>query len=130
MPWGSKLQTVVATSTLEAEYISAAMAVKEALWVRKLLSDFNDVVERMVVYCDNQSALCLMKQRSAGAPGRSKHIDIQYHFIRNRYLRQEIDVRFVPTDEQRADMLTKALAAPALRKAVAGYLMRSPSDSA
>ena len=128
--WGSKLQTVVATSTSEAEYISAAMAVKEALWVRKLLSDFNDVVERMVVYCDNQSALCLMKQRSAITPGRSKHIDIQYHFITNRYLRQEIDVRFVPTDEQRADMLTKALAAPALRKAVAGYLMRSPSDSA
>lgn len=128
--WGSKLQQVVATSTMEAEYISAAMAVKEALWMRKLLGDFFGRVPRMLLYCDNQSALIHMKQRTAGAPGRSKHIDIQYHFIRNRYLRQEIDLEFVPTDQQKADMLTKALAGPALGRATAGYLIKSPSDKA
>lgn len=128
--WGAKLQPVVATSTSEAEYISAAMAVKETLWVRKLLGDIFDRIERMVVYCDNQSALHLMKQRTAGTPQRSKHIDIQFHFIRNRYMRGEIDVEFVPTDEQKADMLTKALAGPALGRAVAEFLVKSPSDSA
>ena len=71
------------TSTTKADYISAAMAVQEALRTRKLLGDTYGRVERMTVHCDIQSALHLMKRRTAGAPGRSKHIDIQYHFIRN-----------------------------------------------
>ena len=89
------MQTVVETSTTEAEYISAATAVKEALWVRKLMGDVDGRVLRMPLYCDNQSALVLMKQRSAGAPGRSKRIDVQYHFIRDRYIRGDISVKFV-----------------------------------
>ena len=57
------MQTVVATLTTEAEYISAATAVKEVLWVRKLMGDVDGRVQRMPLYCDNQSALALMKQR-------------------------------------------------------------------
>ena len=88
---------MVATSTTEAEYISASTAVKEALWVRKLMGDVDGRVQRMPLYCDNQSALVLMKQRSAGAPGRSKHIDVQYHFIRDPYMHGDISVEFVST---------------------------------
>jgi hypothetical protein len=124
---GSKLQSVVATSTAEAECISAAMGVKEALWVRKLLGDIMSTVRRMPIYCDNNSALTLMMQKTAGVTGRSKHIDIQFHFIRNRYIHKDIDVVFVPTKQQKADSFTKALSGPAFGQAI-DYMVKGPTD--
>jgi hypothetical protein len=116
--WSAKLQTVVATSTAEAEYISASMAVKDALWVRKLLSEIWGHVVPMPLLCDNQSALQMMTQHTSGCSGRTKHIDLKYHFIRDRYHRGEISVLFVSTSEQLADMFTKALPGTAFGKAV------------
>ena len=63
--------------------------------------------------CDNQSALQLIKQHSAGQAGRSKHIDVQYHFLKHRYQVQDLKVAFVSSTDQRADMLTKSLPGPA-----------------
>jgi hypothetical protein len=70
--WVSKLQSVVATSTAEAEYIAGAYAAKEALWLRKILGDIYGEVYPVVMYCDNQSALHLMTQHTAGVSGRTK----------------------------------------------------------
>lgn len=112
--WKSKLQTVVAASTCEAEYIAAAAATKEVLWARKLLADLTGRVQRIRLHGDNQSALALMKQHSPGSAGRTKHIDIAYHFVRHRVLRGDIEVVFVKTDEMLADLLTKAVAGPKL----------------
>jgi transposase InsO family protein len=128
--WGSKLQPVVATSTAEAEYIAAAHAAKEALWLRKILSDIDGKVSRVVLHCDNQSTLHLMTQHTAGVSGRTKHVDTQYHFVRDRFQRGELGVAFVATDEQLADMFTKALPGPALGKAIAQFMCTGSSHQA
>ena len=60
----------------------------------------------------------MIKQQSAGQRGRSKHIDIQFQFIRDRYQRGNIDVKYVESGEQAADMFTKQLPGPAFAKAV------------
>jgi transposase InsO family protein len=116
--WGSKLQSIVATSTAEAEYIAGAMAVKDALWVRKILGDLYGAVVCMKMCCDNQSAIHLMTQHTAGVSGRTKHVDLQYHFVRDRYQRGDIDVTYVSTGEQLADMFTKPLPGPVFEKAI------------
>lgn len=110
--WKSKLQTVVAASTCEAEYVAAAAAAKEALWVRKLLGEMSGQVQRIPLYGDNQSALVLMKQHTSGASGRTKHIDVPFHFVRHRVMQGDLEAVFVPTDEMKADILTKALPGP------------------
>ena len=113
--WMSRLQTIVATSTAEAEYIAAASAVKESLWLRKLLSELQGSVAPVSLKCDNQSTIHLIKQHCAGHPGRSKHIDVQYHFLKDRYQRGDLKVDFVESGKQMADMFTKQLPGPAMR---------------
>ena len=107
--WMSKLQSVTAMSTTEAEYIAGAMAVKEGLWARQLLGALGESVKAMPLMCDNQSALTLMTERTAGVQGRSKHIDLQFHFVRDRYMRGDVMVRFVPSGQQRADVFKRRL---------------------
>jgi hypothetical protein len=85
--WSSRLQPTIAVSTIEAEYMSAASAVKEALWLRKLFSVFGINISPVPVYCDNQAAIKLMKHPIASM--RSKHIDVQHHFVRERVARGE-----------------------------------------
>jgi hypothetical protein len=109
--WSSKLQATVATSTCEAECSSGAAVVRQALWFRLLLSELNGVVEPMPVYCDNQSALTLMREHAVGIGGR-KHIDIAYMFVREHIMRGDVIMSYVRTDEQFADIFTKALPAP------------------
>ena len=110
--WRAKLQTVVAASTCEAEYIAAAAAAKELLWVRKLMGEMSGQVERVRLYGDNQSALALMQQHTPGASGRSKHIDVAYNFVRHRVMQGDIEPVFVGTKDMKADILTKALPGP------------------
>jgi hypothetical protein len=116
--WGSKLHSIGATSTAEAEYIAGAMAVKDALWVRKILRELYGKVVCMKMCCDNQSAIHLMTQHTAGDSGRTKRVDLQYHCVRDRYQRGDIDVIYSPTGEQLADMFTKPLPAPTFEKAI------------
>jgi hypothetical protein len=104
--WSSKRQEVTATSTTEAEYISAGRAAREGLWLRKLLHDLL-LPDAVVIGIDNQSALKLI--RNPLYTPRAKHIDIVHHFVRERVRRGELRYRFVPTDEMVADILTKAL---------------------
>ena len=105
--WASKLLPTVATSTLEAEYMSAAWAAKEALWLRKLMATFEGKVQPCKLFCDNQGALALM--RNPTCHQRAKHIDVGHHFIRERVARGEISVEYCPTSDMVADVLTKAL---------------------
>ena len=114
--WGSKLQTTVAVSTCEAELIAGARAIKEALWLRKLLADIVGCYRPVKLLMDNQSALTLVRNPATGAQTRTKHVDISYNFARHRVITGEIDAQFVCTGEMLADMFTKQLPGPAFRK--------------
>ncbi|CAB1116776.1 unnamed protein product [Ectocarpus sp. CCAP 1310/34] len=105
----SKSQRVVALSTTEAEYIAAGEGVKEALFVRAVLSFVAPETSwaSIQVREDNQGAMTLVQNPLSSA--RSKHIDVRFHFIRELFKSGRISVEYVSTDEQHADLLTKAL---------------------
>lgn len=105
--WSSRLQPTVAVSTAEAEYMAAAAAVKEALWLRKLLADLQRPLQVVQLYCDNQAALSLLKHPIASA--RSKHIDVVHHFARERVARGEVVFTYCQSQDMVADCMTKAL---------------------
>jgi hypothetical protein len=78
----SRKQGSIAQSTAEAEYITASVARKEAIWLRKLVSGlFGDKLETTMVHCDNQSCIKLIENPIFH--DRSKHIDMKYHYIRD-----------------------------------------------
>lgn len=105
--WSSKRQPTVAASTTEAEYISAASATKEALWLRKLLADLKVAPGTIEIKSDNQGALKLLRNPISSL--RTKHIDVAHHFARERVMRGEVSFSFVSTSYMLADALTKAL---------------------
>jgi hypothetical protein len=105
--WSSRRQRTVAASTAEAEYMAASHAAKEALWLRKLMSDLKIQMSCIVIRADNQAAIKLL--HNTAATPRSKHIDIQYHFVKERVSRGEIDFLYIQTDLMVADIFTKAL---------------------
>ncbi|GJV79164.1 uncharacterized mitochondrial protein-like protein [Tanacetum coccineum] len=107
--WASQKQRVVALSSCEAEFIAATMAACQGIWLRRLLTEITKQrVPPVTLFVDNQSALELMK--NPVFHGRSKHIDIRYHFIRECVENGEITVSHVCGKKQKADILTKALA--------------------
>lgn len=106
--WMSKRQSCVSLSTTEAEYIAACLAVKESIWIRKLLHDVGYINDNpTTIYIDNQSAIKLVKNPEFHC--RTKHIDVRFHFIREKYDNKEIDVEYICTRDQIADLFTKAL---------------------
>jgi hypothetical protein len=107
--WSSRLQPTVAASTAEAEYMAAAQAVKEGLWMRKLLNDFGVHLQSVTILCDNQAALQILKNPVASA--RSKHIDVIHHFARERVARREVHFSYCKSEDMIADCMTKALPA-------------------
>jgi hypothetical protein len=113
--WSSRLQpTVAAASTVEAEYMGAAAAVKEALWFRKLASNIGMEMDTGTILCDNQGAVKLLKHPIASQ--RSKHIDVLHHFARERVARKAVEFVYCPTGEMAADFLTKAVPAGKFKK--------------
>jgi hypothetical protein len=106
--WSSKRQSTVAQSTLEAEYMAAASATKEVLWLRKMMSDIGQTpAVPTVIWCDNQGTIATSKD-DAFHP-RTKHIDQKYHLVREKVEGGDITVVHKPTTEMAADFLTKSL---------------------
>ena len=108
--WQSKRQQCVSQSTTEAEYVSAASAAKEIVWLKKLLYECDSNDKEFPLFVDNMSAIKLIKNPQFHQ--RSKHIDVKYHFVRDLYEKGEISVEYIATDKQTADVLTKALPKP------------------
>ena len=106
--WFSRKQKSVALSSAEAEYMAASLATCEAIWLRKMLVGlFGHMIETTEIYCDNQS--CIRLTENPVFHDRSKHIEIRYHFIRDWVQRGAVQLEYVATGEQVADILTKAL---------------------
>ncbi|KAL8102783.1 hypothetical protein AgCh_027344 [Apium graveolens] len=103
----SKKQKSISTSTAEAEYIAAGSCCAQILWMKNQLLDYGLTYFKIPVYCDNQSAIAM-----TGNPvqhSMTKHICIRYHFIREYVDEGTVELHFVPTDQQLADILTKPL---------------------
>ena len=122
--WASKLQPTVALSSAEAEYMALCSGVQEAIHLRSLLLDLGyEQTEPTAVYEDNQACIAMSSNPTINHK-RSKHIDIRYHFTRERVEGGEIELLYVPTEHQLADLLTKALESKRvakLRSQVLGY---------
>lgn len=108
--WESRKQPVVALSTMEAEYIALCQGAKEVVFHRGLLNEmgFNDYIANPTpILCDNQGAAFMVKNPTVQK--KSKHIDIRYHYIREVYEENAIDIKYVTSEENAADILTKCL---------------------
>ena len=107
--WKSKKQPTVALSTCEAEYIALTVAAQEGLYLIQWLNHFQGISlpEYCVIHEDNQGAIALANNPVSHQ--RSKHIDIRYHFIRNLVRNETIQLRYCPTEDMVADIMTKSV---------------------
>ncbi|XP_048236301.1 secreted RxLR effector protein 161-like [Ricinus communis] len=106
--WCSKRQPTMSLSTTEAEYRAAAMAAQESTWLVLLLKDLHQSIAYDIhLYCDNLSAIRLAENSVFNV--RTKHVEVHYHFIREKVLQEEIQLEHVGTERQAADLFTKGL---------------------
>ena len=110
--WSSKRQPTVSCSTAEAEYIAAAAATREALWLKKLMGDLGEPDRPVPMAEDNLDFLSLISNPEG--TGRAKHIDTAHHLVRERAAMGDVKFFHRPGAEMVADGLTKALAGPAM----------------
>src|SRR5579859_6307088 len=107
--WSSKKQATVALSSTESEYMALLHAPKEQIWLHRFLKEIGyNISNQKTIYCDNQSAIALAHNPEHHA--HTKHIDIQYHFVRNCIEDGTTRLEYCPTEDMVADGLTKALA--------------------
>ena len=106
--WLSCKQELVTLSTVEAEYVAATHAAKEAVWLRRLIGELSpSLLCGTLLLCDNQAALKLATDDNYRA--RTKHINIRYHYIRQVISSGDIEIAYCPTEDMTVDILTKAL---------------------
>ncbi|GJS56672.1 putative ribonuclease H-like domain-containing protein [Tanacetum coccineum] len=104
--WQCKKQTIVATSTTEAEYVAAASCCGQVLWIQNQMLDYGFNFMNTKIYIDNESTICIVKNPVYHS--KTKHIAIRHHFIRDAYEKKLIQVLKIHTDDNVADLLTKA----------------------
>ncbi|GKE31828.1 hypothetical protein Tco_1451150, partial [Tanacetum coccineum] len=105
--WSSNKQTSMSISSIEAEYIAMSGCCAQILWMRTQLSDYGFAYNHIPLYCDNKSAIALCYNNVQHS--RSKHIDIRHHFIKEQVEKGVVELYFVRTEYQLADIFTKAL---------------------
>lgn len=109
--WCSKKQKVVSRSSCEAEYRAIVEATSELVWLKSLVHELGVALEAApVLWCDNIGAASLASNPVFHA--RTKHIEVDVHFVREKVIASELEIRFVPSECQLADILTKALTVP------------------
>lgn len=102
--WMSQRQTSVATSTTEAEIIAASEAAREVVWLTRLFEEIASVRELPTIFVDNSAAVKLSQNHR-----RTKHIQIRHFYVREKVTEKEIKVQQISTENQAADIFTKAL---------------------
>lgn len=110
--WCSKCQRTVSTSTTKAEYIALGYAAREAVWIRRFVNEMAnklrlEVVEDLTLHGDNEMSITLT--RNAESQHRTKHIDVQHHYIRELVNEGELTIGWVPSSGMLANGVTKAL---------------------
>ena len=109
--WSAKKQPIITLSSTEAEYVALTHASKDILWIHKLLKEFSFLHNLSLpssLYCDNQGTIHLSKDTTFH--GRTKHIDVHFHFIRQTITSGDVELLYIPTEKMVADIFTKSLA--------------------
>ncbi|GKB11307.1 hypothetical protein Tco_0845230 [Tanacetum coccineum] len=121
--WSSKRQKSVAISSTEAEYIALSGCCAQVLWMRSQLTDYGLGFNKIPMYCDNKSAIALCCNNVQHS--RSKHIDIRFHFIKEQVENGVVELYFVNTEYQLANIFTKALGRERIKFLINKLGMRS-----
>ncbi|KAJ9538659.1 hypothetical protein OSB04_031392 [Centaurea solstitialis] len=104
--WSSRKQNCVSLSTAEAEYVTAVCCCSQVLWMKIQLADYGYTMHRIPIYCDSSSAIQIAANPVQHS--RTKHIDIRYHFIKDHVEKGNVELFFVESERQIADLFTKA----------------------
>ena len=106
--WSARKQATVSRSSTEAEYKSMANATAELIWMESLLKELGIcLAQSPILWCDNLGATYLAANPVFHA--RAKHIEIDFHFVRERVTNKLLQIKLIPTEDQLADGFTKAL---------------------
>ena len=106
--WTSHRQKCTATSTTESEYVACSVAAKDIIWLRNLMSELGySQQQETILYCDNISAIRLINSNELLR--RTRHIEVQYHYVREKLEEKKLNIKHVSGENQVADILTKSL---------------------
>ena len=108
MSWQSKKQDCTSLSSTEAEYVAMSACCAQVIWMRTQLMDYGYLFNKIPMYCDSKSAIAI--SCNTVLHSKSKHIDLRYHFIKEHVEKGTIELYFVGTEYQLADLFTKPLA--------------------
>nr|GEX39565.1 Gag-Pol polyprotein [Tanacetum cinerariifolium] len=125
--WSLKKQDCTTLSTAKAEYVSLFACCAQVLWMRTQLTDYGFHFNKIPIYCDSKSAIAISISCNSVQHSRTKHIAVCYHFIKEHVEKGTIELYFVKTDYQLADLFTKALPADHFNYLVYRLGMRSLS---
>ncbi|GJR05235.1 retrovirus-related pol polyprotein from transposon TNT 1-94 [Tanacetum coccineum] len=114
--WSAKKQQSVAMSSAEAEYEATTSCYVNILWMKSQITANDIIYEKVTIFCDNTSAIAI--SNNLVLHSRTKHIDIKYHFIRDHILKGDIELHFIPTQYQLADIFTKPLDEPTFKRLI------------
>ncbi|KAM1202240.1 hypothetical protein ACFX2J_018216 [Malus domestica] len=113
--WQSKKQDSVSRSSTEAEYKALAHTAADIAWIRSVLKDMAVILNSSpVIYCDNKSAIAI--SANPVFHSRIKHLVTNYHFVKEKVQQGDLQVQYVSTEDQTADILTKGLHSPSFLK--------------
>ena len=125
--WNSMKQKTVALSSAEAEYMAISAVCQEVKWIQQLLCELQyDINLPVNIHCDNESAIAISKNDKKHQ--RTKHIDIRHHYIRDLQKEGTIQVNWISTKDQIADVLTKVVPQATLEKHIARFMITTKYD--
>lgn len=106
--WCSRKQSLVSLSSAEAEYIALTEAVKEMLYMERLMKDFDIITTHpLTIFTDSQNCINMLENQRASS--RTKHIDTKYHYVRDLVEKRRIVLKYCPSEDNAADLFTKPL---------------------
>ncbi|GJZ81630.1 copia protein [Tanacetum coccineum] len=123
--WSSKMQRCTALSSIEAKYIALSGCCAKILWMRSQITDYGFQFNKIPLYCDNKSAIALSCNNVQHS--RAKHIDVRYHFIKKQVENGIVELYFVRSEYQLADIFTKPLPRERFNFLIEKLCMRSMS---
>ena len=120
--WSAKKQSTVSRSSTESEYRQLAHMATEISWLRHLMKDLRIFLPTPIIWCDNISSISLASNPVMHA--RTKHLEVDYHYVWEKVVRKELDIRYICSDDQVADVFTKGLSTPRFEKLKAKLMVR------